>query len=259
MTAIHPQWVTYGVRHGWMWRGTIPAKELQGASFAVQATRVACTAEGGCIDAVQCYDTGIMTAGPIGATAMFGALARLLAEIAAPVRERHLGALCESRHLGLREGANPAFTVGLRTATKDELRKAFLGDSDQAHWEREDAEAQLALEWTVALAELMGDLEARRAIATASAKTILGYLAPAAAKILGCDATAISERPAVRRAIACHLAFAINNPRGALAVLQLSGPDADRMLDVASQSGPWPVTFPQRVTRTRVALAAEVW
>lgn len=258
---IAPSWVRYGSLHGWMWRGAIPAKELVGAGFWAQAARVACSAEGGSVDMVQCYDAGIFTAGPLGMTARFGTLAKLVAEVPSNVRLKYLGPLAELRGLGLREGPGAVFTVGLRTATPADFERVFLGGADLSAWAEADEEAQLAREWVVAFAEMLTDPAARRGVTTVSANMLKSYLAPEAAKLFGFGPVGAPEpvKPDAKRAMACHLAFAINNPKGALKVLQIAGPDADRILDAAGQPGAWPSTFPQRVARTRAALATEAW
>lgn len=252
--SVAPSWVRYGTRHGWLWRGVVPARELAGATFWAQAARVTCIAEGGNVDMVQCYDAGIFTAGPLGATAAFGTLAKLLADIPANLREQHLGELCEERGLSF----DGTFRMGLRAATADDLKRVFLGNGDETTWGPEDPEAVLARRWVEAFAALLADPAALRGIALASGKTLQAYLVPEAAQLLGTVQNP-GLAPANPRAVACFLSFAINNPRGALRVLKAAGPDADRMLDVASHPGSWPDTFPQRVGRTRAALAAETW
>lgn len=243
-----PSWVRYGNRHGWLWSGTVKAAALAGNDFWSKAARVVCAAEGGNVDMVQCYDAGIFTAGPLGATAAFGTLAKLLADIPENLLVTHLGAMFEERCLGFAGGT---FRVGLRAATVDDLRRAFLGGTeDVTMWQATDPEAIIARRWVEAFAALLADPAALRGIAVASGKTLMGYL-PVEARML---------LPTVHnQATACFLAFAINNPRGAMRLLRAAGPDADRMLDVASQRGAWPDTFPQRVSRTRAALNAEQW
>lgn len=255
---MSPAWVRYGNDHGWLHRGSIPAKELIGATFWAQAARVACAAEGGNLDMVQCYDAGVFTAGPLGATIASGALARFLADIPMNLLVTHLGALAERYGLGFC-ASDREFKIGLRTATIEDLRRVFVGGSTFYAWHPTDPAALQAREWVEAFAALLADPAARRGIGIASAQVVAGYLDSAASSIF--NATRVGEiMPAsMRRPAACYLAFAINNPRGAARLLAMAGADADKMLDTASRPGPWPDTFAQRVGRTRAALDAEAW
>jgi len=167
--SVSPSWVRYGNRHGWMWRGVVPARDLAGATFLVQAARVTCIAEGGNVDMVQCYDAGIFSAGPLGATAAFGTLARLLADIPANLREQYLGELCEERCVGF-DGTT--FRLGLRAATPDDLRRVFLANGDKTTWGPTDPEAIIARRWVEAFAAMLADPAALRGIALASGKTL---------------------------------------------------------------------------------------
>ncbi len=261
--TINPSWVKYGDRHGWLWRGVVGSRALMGGDFWAQAVRVTCAAEGGNVDMVQCYDAGIMTAGPLGATAAFGSLAKLVAEIPSELRDRYLGDLFHFADLGLREAPSAGFTKGIRSATEAELVDAFLAGGDQHTWTADMLSASQARDWVVAFAALLADPAAMRSISSASCKTLMGFLTSDASKILGAGAilgsTCAGSSIASRRATAAFLAFAVNNPKGALAVLRAAGCDADRILDVASGAGAWPSTFPQRVARTRAALDAETW
>jgi hypothetical protein len=255
---ITPSWVKYGDRRGWLWRGTVPAREMTGATFWVQASRVACVAEGGCLDMVQCYDAAIMTAGPLGANAISGTLPRLLREIPPVTLEAHLGDLFDARHMGL-DMTLSTFTKGLRKATTDDLRLVFLDGADIRTWHYDDPAALVAREWVVRLARMLADPCTRRAVGTATAAMLRGYASAEARNAFCLVGTTEPPDPRGRRGYAAWLSFAINNPKGAAALLKMAGADADRLLDVASQPGPWPNTFAQRVGRTRAALDAEAW
>lgn len=250
-----PSWVRYGDRHGWMAHGGVPAKALAGATFWTQAARVTCIAEGGCVDMVQCYDAGIFTAGPLGATAAFGTLGKLLVDVPPNLREQHLGEMCEERCLGY---DGNTFRIGLRVATADDLRRVFTGNADLRAWGREDPEAVIARRWVEAWGALLADPAALRGIGVACGRMLQAYLPATAATKLGFSVS-VNPSASARRATATFLSFSINNPKGALRVLDAAGADADRMLDAASRPGAWPDTFPQRVARTRAALAAESW
>lgn len=252
-----PSWVRYGDLHGWLHRGSIPAKELVGATFWVQAARVACAAEGGNLDAVQCYDPGVFTVGPFRATAASGALALFLADIPSSILLAHLGPLCERYGLGFSAGERE-FKIGLRTATVDDLRRVFLGGADLVAWSADSPEAQRALAWVEAFASMLADPSARRGIGAATAKQVMAELGDEGAAVFGVGPGYEVAVP-MRRACACYLAFAMSHPKGAARLLRMAGPDADKMLDAANKPGPWPDIFPQRVGRTRAALDAEVW
>lgn len=258
---IAPSWVRYptaqGTRMGWRWTGTVPARDLLGATFWAQAARVACVSEGGMLDSVQCYDAGIFTAGPLGATALTGTLGSFLADIPGPTLAAHLGPLGEQHGLGFCAGER-AFKIGFRTATADDLRRVFLGNGDQLVWKDADAQALQARAWVVAFASLLSDPIARRGIGIAAARLIREYLGSAGQPVF-MPGGAFEVPRHMQRACACYLAFAINNPKGAARLLSIAGADADKMLDVASAPGPWPNVFASRVGRTRTALAAEAW
>jgi hypothetical protein len=256
---ISATWVKYGNRHGWLCRGTVPARELVGSTFWVQAARVACIAEGGCIDMVQCYDSAIMTAGPLGANALSGTLSRLLFDIPRGVLGDHLGDLFTDRCLGL-DSSTAQFTRGIRRATVPELREAFAGGVDTTEWSEADESAQIAKAWTEALAGLLADPITRRPVGSATATMLRSYATPTALKAFGANNQfAEPTTRLAKRGLACWLAFAINHPKGAASLLTMAGPDADRLLETASRPGPWPATFAQRVGRTRSALESEAW
>lgn len=255
-----PSWVRYGERHGWMLTGSVPASKLAGADFWAQAVRVACIAEGGHVDMVQCYDAGIMSAGPLGFTAAFGTLAALLAAMPPAKLVERLGGLFAGQCMGLRTDpalGPPAFVRGLVPMTADELRGVFLGGSDGVTWDEDQKE--VARLWTVALGDLLADPATFRSTSSAATKTLRSYLGAEAAQLLAFSGSNPPTLTALRRAAACFLSYAVNNPRGALRLLKAAGPDADRMLEIAAHGGAWPETFAQRTGRTRAALAAETW
>ena len=255
-----PQWVQYGSRHGWMVTGVVPATNLAGGDFWAQAARVACMAEGGRVDMVQCYDAGIMSAGPLGFTAATGTLAALLAEQPPDLLEQCLGDLFAEKSMGLRADKAmgiPVFTRGLHAMSKAELVDAFLGGSDGVTWTHE--QQALAHKWAVSLQFLLERPASSRSTASATGKVLRTYLSNDAANLLAFTAGQPPSRTELRRAAACFLAYAVNNPRGALKLLNAAGPDADRMMAIAAHPGAWPETFSQRTGRTRTALTAEQW
>lgn len=258
---MNVKWQTYGEFEGWQWEGVVPASVLVGESWAHKALRVVTAAEGGMVDMVQCYDAGIMTAGPLGATARFGTLQALLGEIPRPVLQTHLGKMFEEAGVGLHvaPGMQAVFTRGLRPVIEPaELREVFFAGSDGKRWNGEQMD--FAERWVRGLAATMAD--AAGAIARASIRTLEAYLAPARKMILPDD---LQHAP-TRKAAACWVAFAINNPAGAkrlLAATTRRPPylTADDLLQEAQKGAAagYPATFAQRVTRTRRALDAERW
>lgn len=240
--------------------GVVPASSLAGGDFWTQATRVACTAEGGHVDMVQCYDAGIMSAGPLGFTAAFGTLAILLAEQPSALLETCVGDLFAERCMGLRTDparGQPAFVRGVRQMTHDELVEAFLGGSNGIEWTED--QRKLAHKWTVSLQVMLSQPASLRSTANAASKTLRTYLNAEAARLLAFTGQQPPSLLQLRRAAGCYLAYAVNNPRGALRLLKAAGPDADRMLEIAARPGAWPETFAQRTGRTRAALATETW
>lgn len=254
-----PQWVKYGARYGWQHVGTIPASKLPGADFWARAARVACAAEGGAIDMVQCYDAGILSAGPLGANVASGTLARLLDCITADVLAYYLGDLAEQHGLGLKNGS---FMLGLRPATTAQLHALFLGSTNeniQTTWTPETDEAADAKEWVEALAELFADSRAQYGILQGTTRMIQTYTTREANAAFGLSFVNAEPLIANERGYATWLAYAVNNPKGAERLLAAAGPDADSMLSVAAAGGAWPSTFASRTGRTRAALEAEVW
>lgn len=254
-----PIWVKYGEQHGWLYRGEVPARELVGSTFWERAARVACIAEGGNIDMVQCYDRAVMSAGPLGANVVSGTLAQLFAAMPRDVLARHLNELFRAANLGL-DTANPVapiFTWGLTVAEPEVLTQAFLLGGDPKTWQPSDETAQHALRWVRALGALLADPAARRALTAATVAMLRQYLDPKIAAPRGWSDTGT---PAARKALACWLSFAINNPRGARVLAEASPrSDAEGLLLTAMNGGSWPATFGQRVGRTRAALDAEAW
>lgn len=258
MTA---QWVKYGTRSGWMELGSVPASAIGGIDFWSKVLRVVCAAEGGHVDMVQCYDLGIMSAGPIGATAQSGALAQLLNLIPFEIRQAKLGALFEQAGLGLSE---KGFTKGIGPASHEDLKKAFLGGSDGWAWK--ESEKQVALAWVNALSSALRDPTSLRCIGKIAIPVLKPYVSALAERVFGMDGLFIAESPVIKRAIATWVSFSVNHPTGANRLLSQSGgvpgipPTADAILEVASRASPlWPATFSQRVGRTRAALEKESW
>lgn len=240
--------------------GAVPASKLAGGDFWTMAVRVACAAEGGHVDMVQCYDAGILSAGPLGFTVAFDTLPKLLAEIARSTLAQYLGDCFAERAICLQSdpahGA-PRFVRGLRPLSKTELREVFLGGSNGITWTNE--QKQIAFDWVVAFNALLADPSTHRATARASGKVLSSYVTPEAAQLLAFAGSNPPSPPMLRRAAACFLSYAVNHPRGAGRLLKAAGGDADRMMEIASHPGAWPETFAQRTGRTRAALAAEAW
>jgi len=255
---VNPMWVKYGDRRGWQWPGVVPAKQIAGMTFWAKAARVACAAEGGQLDMVQCYDRGIMSVGPFGATAAFGALGDFLSEIPRNILVQYLGELFRRTCLSLN---GTVLMRGLSPATLEELNYAFRGGADDTTWEESFASASLALEWVRAFAAMLADTASHRGVGMACSKLLSTiYMTPAAGELLGMRPSSTPPASAAaQRAAACFLSFAVNHPQGAMRLLRTAGCDADRMLDAAMAAGPWPATFGQRVARTRAALASEAW
>lgn len=267
---MNARWVRYGNRHGWQITGNVPAAALRvgsGDDFWTKALRVACAAEGGHADAVQCYDAGVMTAGPLGCTATSGTLADLLAEIPEAAREYFIGRLLREqcaelvvRFEGDRNRSYLRRTIGPDGASLNavECRSVFLGGSDGVAWS--DEQKQLALDWTNALHAMLRAPDVGDCVVGASARILRSYMPFRAAGRFG---FVVGQPPAsaVRReAAACFLAFAINNPVGAVELIdKVSELTADTILIAASNEGGLPSTFKQRVGRTTTALAAESW
>lgn len=270
-------WQTYGEFSGWQWEGVVPARVLVGETWEQKALRVVTAAEGGMVDMVQCYDAGIMTAGPLGATARFGTLQALLGFMPRERLQGHLGALFEEAGVGLHTshapgGVQATFTKGLRPITEErELRELFMAGSDGKAWNGEQVD--YAEQWVRGLAALLADSAAVGAISTASVATLRTYLAPARSALgwtpvfPGANELLPPTDPAVRRFAAAWIAFAVNHPRGARRMLDALGGRAHPHLPAEAllreaQKGPaggYPATFPQRVNRTLRALDAEHW
>lgn len=261
--TIEPKWQVYGGFAGWQWEGTVPPSVLVGQSWEVKAVRVVAAAEGGKVDMVQCYDAGIMTAGPLGATVRFGTLQALLGAIPLHVLQRHLGGVFEEAGVGLQlaPGMSAVFTRGLRPLTDlAELRDVFFAGSDGKAWNGEQVD--FAERWVRGLAALLQDPASHPAVTAASVNTMMGYLHPARGALGWTQAHQVPPTPELRKAAACWVAFAINNPTGAQRLLQAAGArgllSAESLLSEAQAPG-YPTTFAQRVGRTRRALDAETW
>lgn len=261
-------WVTTGSGlSGWMRKGSVPATSLPGTDFWARALRVACWAEGGFIDAAQCYDAAILTAGPIQATARFGTLQKMLAAIPDELLRGHLADAFRVSGLSLRR--SPAsFVSGLDVvATEVMLRQHLLGGCNGRSWS--ETQKEHALRWVDGLGQLCADRDVLPYIARASVDELRVYALPEAWAILTATPVAGAAyagqpvapptTPDKRRAAACYIAFSINNPRGAVALLKQNGADADAMMLGAAKAGPWPPTFATRVSRTAAALAREDW
>jgi hypothetical protein len=216
-------------------------------------------AEGGHVDMVQCYDAGIMTAGPLGFTALTGTLASLLALVPSNLLIKYLGVLFEERHVGLQTDPayGPAFVRGLYSMDVDMRREVFLGGSDGVTWT--DNQKDIAYAWVRAFRDLLCDPAAHRATTKAASTVLRTYLTPTAKTLLAFVLPNPPSAVALRRAAACFLGYAVNNPKGADRLLAASGPDAERMMEIAVHGGAWPATFGQRTPRLRAALNAEVW
>lgn len=260
---IEPKWQVYGSFEGWQWEGTVLPRVLVGQSWGVKAVRVVAAAEGGKVDMVQCYDAGIMTAGPLGATARFGTLQAMLGAIPMHVLQQHLGDVFEEAGVGLHvaPGVSAVLTRGLRPVTDlAELQDVFFAGSDGRAWNGEQVD--FAERWVRSLAALLQDPASHPGVTTASVNTLMRYVQPAK-EALGWSAMHPEPpTPEGRKAAACWGAFAINNPTGAQRLLQAARArgalSAESLLSEAQAPG-YPATFPQRVGRTRRALDAEAW
>lgn len=263
-------WAGYGGFSGWAHWGTRRAAELlPGDDFWARAARVAAAAEGGRVDAVQCYDSAIMTAGPLQGTAAFHYLQHLLGNCWGYDPEGFIACMTPAMFDG---NADPVVEVrqeprspsgwALFYPGRDEpllsaqqLRAVFLGGSDGRTWTQPQRDH--ARRWVECLVELLGDHGGfDHVVVQHSGWLLRRFLDPLSRTQLA--GLAVSER-ARERLTACHLAYAINNPTGARrllgATLAARTPSAETYLGLARSARP--DTFPKRVASTRARLDAE--
>lgn len=269
MTA---KWTKYGKLSGWVEWGKRDAAKLPGVDFWSRAVRVAAAAEGGKVDMVQCYDAGIMTAGPLGATARFGWLQRLLAKCLESDAQRFIEtmqpAMFPTDGLISVVLPDPKVPTGYsmrsceaveHVATTDAaLRSIFLGGSDGMKWD--DEQKLVARRWVECLAMLLsGPFDA---VVVDECRHALMRFAKPAENLLEFDAAGYTTQQQLG---ACFLAYAVNNPNGALRMLKAvlrtmsdrHAGAASQMLALAASGEYGPATFKERTARTRAALKRE--
>lgn len=280
-------WASYGKRSGWAHWGKNSALSLvvPGDEFATKAVRIAAAAEGGKIDAVQCYDTGIMSAGPLQGTARFGLLQRLLARMQRldfPRFESYFGEIMYERSWVAVWGSTEAFDARGKFAfyslddpttplkSMAELERILLGGSDGRKWSRQ--QSGYAKAWMYPFVRILQDPVFLPCVANESAWIVQRYLHPKAKPILD----RIEPTPGLLRAT--YLSFAINHPAGALRLLRETVKEYDdrphllpptpenitasmlqgcRMRDMEGNPHRLPNTFPARANSLRKPLEAE--
>jgi len=225
-------WASYGKRRGWAHWGEQSALRLvvPGDEWMTKAVRVAAAAEGGKLDAVQCYDAGIMSAGPLQGTAAWGYLQRLIGRmqahdfervadhIAEVMYERSWSAVWEAPVGVFTRGGYAFYTLDRDSALQDpsdtrpELCRILLGGSDGVTWSKEQSDHAKA--WVRALVGLLRDPRFAPVVAEESAWILRRFLWSKAVPYL----ERVESEPGVLRA--AYLAFAINHPAGALRLLK---------------------------------------
>lgn len=253
-----PKWTTYGKMSGWVEWGARPVKELGGKDYWSKATRVCCAAEGGKIDMVQCYDGGIMTAGPLGATAKFGYLQLLLGKAlehggtkfidhmhrAMYPMEGTISFVVRVPGLDERYVMRSAYRPEADATSDMALRDIFLAGSDSITWSLE--QKAVALRWVECLTNLLRDHDFDPVVLKVSEKMLRGFAG---------GLPNFMSQP-VELSIA-FLAFAINHPAGAKRLINDANFDLDAMLRMAKlRSDRWPTTFIVRAPKIEKALAA---
>jgi len=270
-----PRWVSYEKRHGWMWAGEVGADRLvvAGDAWATRAVRLTAHAEGGRADMVQCYDAGVMSAGPLQATARFGLLQRLLARIQAVDFRRFeavMGDVMYGRSAVAVWGSTPAwdargafafFSLSDPTTplkSRDELEQILLGGSDGTAWLQD--QAAWARHWVESLAMLLRQDWVIPVVAEECAFALGRFVSPEAEAILG----RVEPEPGVLRAV--HASFAVNHPAAAMRVLaeaakeagEGAGPEAVVRSVLAIAGAPRELGNPCRVPSTFLDRAAVV-
>lgn len=261
-------WTGYGGYLGWAHYGTRKASELlPGEDFWSKAVRVAASAEGGKVDAVQCYDSGIMTAGPLQATAKFHYLQHLLATCYNADNEGFVKCMIPAMYT---DNADPIYPLlpnpkvpggwsiclpdGTPAITNAQLQKVFLGGSNGRAWS--SPQKAHAKQWVECLTELLQCFDAE--VAIHSGWLLRRFFSEKARQqIAGLELDEV-ERD---RLTACHLAYSINNPASAQRILssvvtqKAPRPNHAAYLAIAGVSRP--DTFPKRVAATRARILAE--
>jgi hypothetical protein len=255
-------WAQYGERYGWLYRGDADAEALLGVDTWIKYTRVAVTAIATKINSVHCYDRGILTVGPFGMNLADGSLQQALAHISPEARRQHLGMLFERHGIGFQTDPAcglPMITIGLRRAEHDEIAVRVLGTDNMRGdaWTGESRE--VARRWVVAMARTFSDAAAVRGVAKAYSNHLRGAMTSAAITTLGFAGTTPPSMVGLKRAAACYLAFAVEDGAAATRLLLAAGPDAERMMEMVTNPGPWPTTWAPRVGRVRAAIAKESW
>lgn len=232
MTEPRVTWASYGKRRGWAHWGEQSALRLTvpGDEWMTKAVRVAAAAEGGKLDAVQCYDAGVMSAGPLQGTAAWGYLQRLIGRMQAHDFERvtdHLGEILYERSWSaIWEAPVGAFTRGGYAFysldhetdrqdpndTRPELCRILLGGSDGVTWNKEQSDHAKA--WVRGLVGLLRDPTFAPVVADECAWILRRFLWSKAVPYL----ERVESVPGILRA--AYLAFAINHPAGALRLLK---------------------------------------
>jgi hypothetical protein len=225
-------WTGYGGYKGWAHWGTQTAAKLEvpGDEWLTKAVRIAARAEGNRCDGCQCYDSGIMTIGPLQATAAFGYLQHFVGKLMRYDFQRfdyHVGEVMFERSRSTVWGATEGlFTRGgfafysidkpaddqSPTDTRPELQRILLGGSDGKSWTRQQTER--AAHWVRSFVSLLRDPTFEAAIAEECGWMLRRFLWSKAVPYLD----QIESEPGLLRAT--YLAFAINHPAGALRLLK---------------------------------------
>lgn len=258
---IEPVWTSgpEGV-WGWDWRGKVHARELVGATFWVRAARVVFAGDGGCVDRVQTWERqAILTAGPVGGGAYLGGLPSLLVTLQRALLVEHLGKLAERTGLSLRDLPAPAFTIGLRTAQREDLERVFWGVSGPFLSDTPESFPALSQEWVVAFAGLLADPQLRRPLSAYWGERLRMWVPASMLRQLGTAEGSAPTGKEQQRTLAVFLALAAKNREVADRLFSQGGSDAGRMLDLASHPNPKAPRIAPMVQRLRAAMAGEGW
>lgn len=258
MSEIDLRWMRAASGHaGWVSDGTVSSASVPAHGYWQKVARIAAKIEGRAFDYVSSatsfgfelgsfalpllIDDKTKSHGRLGACALIGAVPHGVIVDA-------FGHVCEQRGIGFtRDGlaGGPAFTRGVRCLRGGELIEAMFGAGVEWSAERMNA----AHEWAAAFVHMMRHPAARASIAAINAQAMRGC---------AMDNGAIEPRTLhEKRAVAVFVSFSVHAPQAAARLANVAGMDADRMLETAARSGPWPETFSVRVPRLRAALMDE--
>lgn len=222
-------WAGYGKYRGWAYYGSRSTRALvvPGDEWATKALRVVAAPESGKVDAVQCYDAGVMSAGPFQATAHYGVLQRLLAMLQRAdfaLFERHVGEVLWQRSWSAVWGASDSWDARGKYAfysldapetplkARADLQRILLGGSDGVQWTR--GQTAHAKAWVLSLVALLREESLWPTVARECAWMLGRYMHPGAKPVLD----RVEPEPGVLRAV--YLQFAVNHPAGALRLLK---------------------------------------